>query len=61
MKKTYETPVADLLKFDYKETVVASGGGEDASHCFNGRNQGQCLGNNWKQCGGTANPGNCHT
>lgn len=58
MKKTYETPVADLLKFDYKETVVASGG-IDASHCFNGRNQGQCLGNNWQKCGGTSNPGNC--
>ena len=66
-KKTYETPVADLLVFDYRNTVVASlteeeeGDGFDASHCFNGRNQGQCLGNNWKKCGGTANPGNCHS
>ena len=24
MKKTYETPVADLLVFDYKNNVVAS-------------------------------------
>ena len=25
MKKEYETPKAELLDFDYKETVVASG------------------------------------
>ncbi len=60
MKKTYETPVADLLKFDYKDNVVASDAGVDASHCYAGRNQGGCLGNNWKKCGGTANPGKCH-
>ena len=57
-KKAYETPVADRLVFDYKDNVTASDGGVDASHCFSGRNQGQCLGNNWKQCGGTAQPGN---
>ena len=63
-KKAYETPVADLLVFDYRNTVVASeteDSGNDASHCFNGRNQGQCLGNNWKKCGGAANPGKCHS
>lgn len=61
-KKTYETPVAELLVFDYKENVAAaSGGGVDASHCFYGNNQGQCLGNNWKKCGGgISNPGQCH-
>ena len=62
-KRTYETPVADMLIFDYKNNVVASGEQEegiDASHCYNGANQGQCLGNNWKKCGGTANPGQCH-
>jgi len=57
-RKAYETPVADLLIFDYKDNVTASAGGVDASHCFSGRNQGQCLGNNWQKCGGTAQPGN---
>ena len=56
-KKAYETPVADRLVFDYKDNVTASNGGVDASHCFSGRNQGQCLGNNWQKCGGTAQPG----
>ncbi len=63
-KRTYKTPEADMLIFDYKENVVAASGEleqtGDASHCFNGRNQGQCLGNNWKKCGGTGNPGKCH-
>lgn len=27
MKKVYETPKAELLDFDYTETVVASGSG----------------------------------
>lgn len=60
-KKIYKAPIADKLEFDYKDTVTASDGGEDASHCFGGRNQGQCLASNWKKCGGTKNPGKCHT
>ena len=37
MKKVYETPKAEMMDFDYTETVVASGsgltdlGGEDAA------------------------------
>ncbi len=32
MKKVYETPKAELMDFDYRETVVASGSGlTDAS------------------------------
>ncbi len=27
MKKTYETPVAEKMEFDYTQTIVASGGG----------------------------------
>lgn len=60
MKKTYETPVADLLVFDYKDNVTASGG-NDASHCFYGSNQGQCAPKNKNKCEGvTSNPGLCH-
>ena len=40
-KKTYETPVADLLQFNYKNTVVASGGGA---------NPKQCGPQSWGQC-----------
>lgn len=57
-KKKYVSPIADKLEFDYRENVVASPT-VDASHCFNGRNQGQCLSSNWKKCGGSANPGKC--
>lgn len=60
MKKTYETPVADLLVFDYKDNVTASGG-NDASHCVSGRNQGGCASMNKNKCEGvTSNPGLCH-
>ena len=31
MKKEYVTPKAEMLDFDYKETVVASGGLTDAA------------------------------
>lgn len=58
-KKTYETPVADLLVFDYKNNVTASGG-FDASHCFYGRNQGQCAPKNANKCGTSSTPGSCH-
>ncbi len=60
MKKTYEAPVADLLKFDYKDNVVASGG-HDASHCFEGRNQGQCASKNANKCDVPRTPGSCTT
>ena len=61
MKKTYETPVADLLVFDYKNNVVASEtAGFDASHCFSGRNQGGCASKNKNKCNGSSNPGLCH-
>ena len=60
-KRTYETPVADLLVFDYREQVTAESGGYDASHCTEGRNQGQCAGRNKNKCDVTANPGLCYT
>lgn len=60
MKKTYETPVADLLVFDYKDNVTASEGGYDASHCFYGRNQGQCAPKNKNKCDVSSTPGTCH-
>ena len=44
-KKTYETPVADLLTFDYTAQVTANSGGGDASHCTGGRNPGGCNNN----------------
>ena len=60
-KRTYETPVADLLVFDYREQVKADSGGIDASHCVSGRNQGQCSSKNQNKCTGvTGNPGQCH-
>ena len=42
MKKTYKTPVADLLRFDYTESVVA------ASNA--GANPAQCGPQNWGHC-----------
>ncbi len=51
-KKTYSTPIADLLKFDYKETVVAASGGKNPN----------CIGKSFgKGCDGyrTA-PGPCY-
>lgn len=39
-KKAYESPVADLLTFNYKNTVVASGGANPA----------QCGPQSWGQC-----------
>ena len=58
-KKTYVTPVADLLKFDYRETVVASG--DDASHCTFNANPGGCGPSNYGQCREyyNDNPGKC--
>ncbi len=53
-KRKYESPVADLLKFDYKDTVVASGpssGGRNSS-CL-GKNHNHCDG--WRQA-----PGPCY-
>lgn len=48
-KKKYVAPTADLLKFDYKETVAASG-----------RNS-SCLGKNANKCDGwRSNPGPCY-
>ena len=59
-KKYYVSPVADLLKFDYKENVVASPGGVDASHCVNGGNQKKCGGLNKNKCGLSTSPGSCY-
>ncbi|MBR2660795.1 MAG: hypothetical protein K6F61_05770 [Clostridiales bacterium] len=60
-KKTYETPVADLLTFDYTAQVTANSGGGDASHCTGGRNPGGCMGKGYGNCGGyTSNPGGCN-
>ena len=58
-KKTYVAPVADLLRFDYKETVVASG--VDASHCTFGSNPGKCAPSSYGQCSSyyNDNPGKC--
>lgn len=51
-KKVYEKPVADLLKFDYKDTVAASGP--------SGRNS-SCLGKNHTSCDGWRKaPGPCY-
>ena len=60
-KKEYKTPVADLLRFDYKETVVASPTGNDASHCTGGRNPGTCMPKSYGGCSQyyTSNPGKC--
>ncbi len=61
MKKAYEAPVADLLVFDYKDNVTASTtGGFDASHCFYGRNQGQCAPKNVNKCDVSSTPGTCN-
>jgi hypothetical protein len=61
MKRKYETPVVDLLKFDYRETVVASGKGDDASHCTFNRQPGGCAPKSYGSCGNyyTSNPGKC--
>ncbi len=49
-KKKYATPTADLLRFDYKDTIVASGG----------RNS-SCLGKNHNSCDGWRKaPGPCY-
>ena len=51
-KKTYETPVADLLVFDYKNMVVASP---------TGRNQNMCMGQQPSKCDGyRMKPGPCY-
>ena len=61
MKKAYKTPVADLLRFDYKDTVTASDEGDDASHCTFGRQPGGCAPGNYGQCKEyySSNPGRC--
>ena len=41
MKKQYEQPVAEKLEFNYKETIVASGGlheGANVNGCYHGAN-----------------------
>ncbi len=60
-KKTYVTPVADLLRFDYRETVVATSG-YDASHCTFNRQPGGCGPSNYGQCKKyfTDSPGECN-
>ncbi len=59
-KKTYVTPIADLLRFDYRETVVASGG-NDASHCTFNRQPGGCAPKSYGSCREyyNDNPANC--
>ena len=51
-KKTYETPTADLLRFDYRNVVTASGNGGRNSSCL-GKNHNSCDG--WRQA-----PGPCY-
>lgn len=59
-KRIYVTPEVDKLVFDYRNTVTASGGGDDASHCNFGSNPGQCASKGYGNCGGwNDNPGNC--
>ena len=62
-KKAYSTPVADLLRFDYKENIIAaSNGGDDASHCTFGRNPGGCAPKSYGKCKQyyTDSPGSCN-
>jgi len=61
-KRTYQPPVADLLKFDYRETVVASNTGNDASHCTFGRNPGGCAPKSYGSCKKyySDSPGSCN-
>ena len=51
-KRTYEAPVADLLRFDYRETVTASGTGRNV----------QCIGKSYGGgCDGyRTEPGPCY-
>ena len=51
-KRKYETPVADMLRFDYRETVVAYSGGGRNSSCL-GKNHNSCDG--WRKA-----PGPCY-
>lgn len=63
MKRKYESPTADLLRFDYREVVAAasSAGGDDASHCTFNANPGGCGPSNFGQCKEdyNFNPGRC--
>ncbi len=34
MKKTYESPVVEMIEFDYEETVVASGHGAGGKQTY---------------------------
>ena len=45
MKKTYETPVAEKMEFDYTQTIVASGGGHHGD-------KGHGVSQNDKGCNG---------
>ena len=60
-KRTYETPVADMLVFDYAEQVRANSSGYDASHCTFGANPGGCAPSSYGQCREyyNNNPGSC--
>ena len=59
-KRIYVTPEVDKLVFDYRNTVTASGGGDDASHCNFGRNPGKCGSKGYGNCDGwNDNPGSC--
>ena len=52
-KRKYETPIADMLRFDYKNNVVASGGAVGGNS--------SCLGPNHNSCDGwRKNPGKCY-
>ena len=50
MKKTYNTPMAEKVSFDYTETVTASGGAEQSNTCPT-----TCKSNN-NPCPFTPNP-----
>ena len=64
-KRIYVTPAVDMLVFDYRNVVTASGGDEDtgydASHCTFGSNPGGCGPSNYGQCKDyfNDNPGRC--
>ena len=60
-KRTYKTPVADMLRFDYRETVTADSNSYDASHCTFGRQPGGCAPKSYGSCREyyTSSPGGC--
>lgn len=46
MKKTYETPSAEVVKFQYRDQVVAASGGGQTCSVTNERVDNQCISDN---------------